>query len=248
MPSEFPLPSSAPGALNLRPRPLADLDRLIKSHIEAGRYPGCQIALARHGKLALYRSYGNARTAPDPVPAVDDTLWLLSSNTKVLTTAAIWSLVEDGALSFHDRVADHIPEFATHGKDEITVFQLATHQAGFPNANVSRKAWADHTRMRAEICEFTLEWPPASRLHYHPRAAHLTLAMILEAVTGQDFRDVIRDRVIDPLGLSRELFVGVPREELARCADIHAPPGPDAPGENSAEFRAAGLPHGGGYG
>src|SRR5207253_9595898 len=106
MPSEFPLPPSAPGALNLRPRPLADLDRLIKSHIEAGRYPGCQIALARHGKLALYRSYGNARTEPDPVPAVDDTLWLLFSNTKVLTTAAIWSLVEDGALSFHDRVAE----------------------------------------------------------------------------------------------------------------------------------------------
>ena len=81
MPSEFPLPPSAPGALNLRPRPLADLDRLIKSHIEAGRYPGCQIALARHGKLALYRSYGNARTEPDPVPAVDD---------RVLPTIAPW--------------------------------------------------------------------------------------------------------------------------------------------------------------
>src|SRR5947207_13935495 len=120
MPSEFPLPSSAPGALNLRPRPLADLDRLIKSHIEAGRYPGCQIALARHGKLALYRSYGNARTAPDPVPAVDDTLWLLFSNTKVLTTAAIWSPVGARPLSFHDRVADLIPELARHGKAEVT--------------------------------------------------------------------------------------------------------------------------------
>src|SRR6266567_4500811 len=193
MPSEFPLPPSAPGALNLRPRPLADLDRLIKSHIEAGRYPGCQIALARHGKLALYRSYGNARTEPDPVPAVDDTLWLLFSNTKVLTTAAIWSLVEDGALSFHDRVADHIPEFATHGKDEITVFQLATHQAGFPNANVSRETWADHARMRAEICDFQPEWPAGSKVHYHGRSAHLVLAMVVEAVTGRDFREVIRD-------------------------------------------------------
>ena len=187
MPSEFPLSPSTPAALNFRPRPLADLDKLIRTHIEDMRYPGCQIALARHGQLALYRTYGHARVDPEEVAAVDDTLWLLFSNTKVLTTAAVWSLVEDGALSFHDRVADHIPEFAAQGKDEITLFQLATHQAGFPSANVSRDSWADHTRMRAEVCEFQPEWPAGSKLHYHGRSAHLTLAMVIEAVTGQDY-------------------------------------------------------------
>src|SRR5947207_11297044 len=106
MPSEFPLSPSTPAALNFRARPLADLDKLIRTHIEDMRYPGCQIALARHGQLALYRTYGEAPVDPEEVAAVDDTLWLLFSNTKVLTTAAVWSLVEDGALSFHDRVAD----------------------------------------------------------------------------------------------------------------------------------------------
>lgn len=244
----FPLPAADPDMLGFARKPLAQLDRLIRRHIEEGRYPGCQIALARHGKLALFRTYGDARLEPRRVAADDDTLWLLFSNTKVLTMAAVWSLAEDGVLSFNDRVADHIPEFASHGKDAVTIFQLATHQAGFPSANVTREAWADHARMRGEVCAFQPEWPPGSRMHYHPRAAHLTLAMVLEAVTGEDFRDVIRERVIDPLGLSRELFVGVPPEELGRCADIHAPPAPDAPGDNSAEFRAAGLPHGGGFG
>src|SRR5260370_29609844 len=150
MPSECPLAPSNPAALNFRPRPLADLDKLIRAHIEDMRYPGCQIALARHGQLALYRTYGEARVDPEEVAAVDDTLWLLFSNTKVLTTAAVWSLVEDGALSFHDRVADHIPEFAAHGKDEITLFQLATHQAPFPHANVSRDTSADPTRIRSD--------------------------------------------------------------------------------------------------
>ena len=248
MTSAFPLPATDPDMLGFARKPLAQLDRLIRRHIEEGRYPGCQIALARHGKLALFRTFGDARLEPRRAAADDDTLWLLFSNTKVLTMAAVWSLVEDGLLSFNDRVADHIPEFARNGKDSVTIFQLATHQAGFPSANVTREAWADHARMRAEVCAFQLEWPPGSQTHYHPRAAHLTLAMVLEAVTGEDFRDVIRERVIDPLGLSRELFVGVPREEQGRCADIHAPPAPDAPGDNSAEFRAAGLPHGGGFG
>jgi len=94
MSSEFPLPQSTPVALDFRAKPLADLDRLIRRHIEDGRYPGCQIALARNGRLALSRTYGYARREPAPARAGDDTLWPLFSNTKVLTMAAIWSLVE----------------------------------------------------------------------------------------------------------------------------------------------------------
>src|ERR1044071_6940066 len=100
MTTEFPLPQSTPEALHFRAHPLAELDRLIRRHIDEGYYPGCQIALARHGELALYKSYGNARVDPDPVPAVEDTIWLLFSNTKVLTMGAVWALVEEGMLSF----------------------------------------------------------------------------------------------------------------------------------------------------
>ena len=61
MPSVFPLSESSPSELHLAEKPLADLDRLICSHIEEGRYPGAQIAIARHGKLALFRTYGHMR-------------------------------------------------------------------------------------------------------------------------------------------------------------------------------------------
>ena len=37
--------------------------------------------------------------------------------------------------------------------------------------------------------------------------------MVIEAVTGHDFRHVIRERVIGPLGLENEIFVGVPRAQ-----------------------------------
>ena len=164
----------------------------------------------------------------------------------MLTTAAVWSLVEEGALSFSDRVADHLPEFAAHGKGEITLFEVTTHQGGFPSADVSRESWADHARMRAEVCDFRPEWPAGTRLHYHARAAHLTLAMVIEAVTGRDYREVIRERVIAPLGIGDELYVGVPDEAQHRCADTLGPDS-EPPRDNSAEMRAAGLPSGGGF-
>jgi CubicO group peptidase (beta-lactamase class C family) len=243
MPSDYPLPSADLASLGLAPGPIENLDRLIRRHIEEGRYPGAQIAFARHGKLALFHSYGDARVKPVAAPATKDTLFLLFSQTKVLTSAAVWSLVEEGRLSFNDPVSDHLPEFAARGKGAITLQQVMTHQGGFPSGDISRESWTDHARMRAEVCDFSLDWTPGSKLQYHGRAAHLVQAMVMEAVTGQDYRQVIRERVIAPLGLTNDIFVGVPADQQHRCADTYAPEERD----NSAEFRAAGLPSGGGY-
>ena len=243
MPETYPLPSADPASLGFAATPLQYLDRLIRQHIEEGRYPGAQIALARHGKLALFRTYGDANTEGQRVPAIDDTLFLLFSQTKVLTSCAVWTLIEEGKLSFMDRVADHLPEFASRGKGEITLHQVMTHQGGFPSGDVTKATWTDHARMRAEVCDFSLDWTPGTRLQYHPRAAHLVQAMVIEAVTGQDYRDVIRHKVLAPLGLANEIFVGVPAEEQERCADTYAP----EPRDNSPEFKAAGMPSGGGY-
>jgi CubicO group peptidase (beta-lactamase class C family) len=243
MSDTYPLPSDDPASLGFAAPPLQHLDRLIRQHIEEGRYPGAQIALARHGKLALFRSYGNAKTERETVPANGETLFLLFSQTKVLTSAAVWTLIEEGKLSFMDRIADHLPEFAQRGKGEITLHQVMTHQGGFPSGDVTRATWTDHARMRAEVCDFSLDWTPGTRLQYHPRAAHLTQAMVIEAVTGQDYRDVIREKVLAPLGLAGDIFVGVPATEQGRCADTYAA----EPRDNSAEFKAAGMPSGGGY-
>jgi CubicO group peptidase (beta-lactamase class C family) len=243
MPSDYPLPSSDPASLGFAAKPLEHLDRLIKQHIEEGRYPGAQIALARHGQLALFRTYGDAKIEPAKIPATNDTLFLLFSQTKVLTSSAVWTLIEEGKLSFMDKVADHLPEFACRGKADITLHQVMTHQGGFPSNSVTNATWNDHSRMRAEVCDFGLDWTPGSKLQYHSQAAHLVQAMVIEAVTGRDYRDVIREKVIEPLGLDNDIYVGVPTHAQARCADIHAP----EPRDNSPEYRAAGLPSGGGF-
>jgi CubicO group peptidase (beta-lactamase class C family) len=239
----YPLPESNAAALGFAAKPLDHLDAMIQSHVAEGRYPGAQIALARNGKLALFRTYGNARTEGTTVPATNESLFLLFSQTKVLTSAAVWTLIEEGKLSFMDKVADHLPAFAARGKADITMQQVMTHQGGFPSGDVTQASWTDHALMRAQVCDFSLDWTPGSRLQYHPRAAHLVQAMVIEAITGQDFRNVIRERVIEPLGLGNDIFVGVPEAQQNRCADTYASEKRD----NSAAFRAAGLPSGGGF-
>ena len=132
----FPLEAASPAELGFHEPALARLRKLIQSHIEQGRYPGAQIALARHGRLALYETFGRASIKPD-VAASGDNLWLLFSNTKVITAVGISLLVEDGLLRFSDRIADHVPEFARHGKAEITLAQVLSHRGGYPSAGAS---------------------------------------------------------------------------------------------------------------
>ena len=248
----FPLAPSDPTSLGLDPQPLARLRETITRHLAESRYPGAQIAVARRGKLALVQTFGDARLDPERAGARDDTLWLLYSNTKVITACAVWLLAERGALRFTDRVAEHLPGFEQHGKGDITIAQVLTHQGGFPGADVPQEAWQDHDLLRRSVCGFTLEWTPGSRVFYHGRAAHWTAAAMIEALTKTDYRAFIREHIAEPLGLGADLFVGLPDAQHARAVDMHEP---SADGsrqvkraeENKADFRRAGTPGGGGY-
>jgi CubicO group peptidase (beta-lactamase class C family) len=203
----FPLPDASPAALGLDPERLERLCLAVEADVKAGRHPGAQVALARHGRLALFRTFGEARRG---VPAGEDTLWLLYSNTKVITAAGMWALMEDGALALSDPVARHLPGFEAHGKGAITLADLLTHQAGFPSAQVPAEVWEDGGLLRRVVCDFRLEWPTGSRVSYHPAAAHWALAAVIRAVTGEDHRAYLWRRVLAPLGLQDEVYVGLP--------------------------------------
>src|SRR5439155_19223704 len=113
-----PIPASVE-ALGLDPKPLGRLRELITAHIAEGRYPAAQIAVARHGKLGLVWTLGDARLEPQRVPARDQTLWLLFSNTKVVTGCAVWLLAERGPLAFTDPVGDDVPGVGANGKGDV---------------------------------------------------------------------------------------------------------------------------------
>jgi CubicO group peptidase (beta-lactamase class C family) len=234
----------------------ACLERLyerIESHIAASWYPGAAIAMARRGTLVAVKSFGVARLEADHTPAVpadEQTMWLLYSQTKPVTSCAIWYLIERGKLRFHDTVAEYIPEFSRHSKDHVTIYHLLSHQAGFPDANVSPEAWEDHTLLREMVCNFTLAWEPGSKVMYHSAASHWTQAVLIEAVTGQDYRHFIRDHILQPLGL-HGIQVGVPDALHDRLAGAYqrTESGEHQPlrDRNTPAFWRAGVPGGGGY-
>ena len=165
------LPRSTPEALGLDPARLEQLYALVERHVADGPLPrraGRGRAARPAGRLADVRP---GAPEPAPVDAGDDTLWLLYSQTKPIVAAAVWQLVDHGAISFADRVSEHVPEFARHGKGDVTVHQVLTHQGGFPTARAGLRWRLGRPRPPAPaVCDFTLEWTPGSRVHYHAAA------------------------------------------------------------------------------
>lgn len=247
------LESASPERMGIDQAALERLYAQIDGHIAAGRYPGAAVAMARHGKLVAARSFGVARQTQDGQPAVaasDDTLWLLYSQTKPVVSSAIWQLIERGKLRFHDTVAEYLPDFARNGKGKVTLHQLLSHQGGFPSSGMPSAAWEDHDLLRETVCGYTLEWEPGARVVYHGGAAHWTQAALIEAVTGQDYRDYVRENITGALGL-RGLCVGVPDDLHDRTSFMYQPVkggGHEAIADQNtpAHFRA-GVPGGGGY-
>jgi CubicO group peptidase (beta-lactamase class C family) len=192
---DLPLSSSVagdPGALGIDSERQSDLVRTAANAVDAGLLPSCQIALARHGRLALFETIGDA--APG-------SRYVIFSCTKALMAGAVWMLMTDETIDISRRVAELIPEFGTNGKDVITIEQLLIHTAGIPQAPIGPPDWADRASRLACFAKWRLNWEPGALCEYHPTSAHWVLAEIIDRVAGMDYREFITTRLADPLGL-----------------------------------------------
>jgi CubicO group peptidase (beta-lactamase class C family) len=228
-----------------------------KRDVDNGVLPSAQVAVARNGKLAGFKTYGVARINGVEQPATNETLYTIFSSTKALVAAAVWTLFEDELLRLDETVGDIVPEFATNGKDIVTVEQAMLHIGGFPLAPLGPGAWETREKRLEAFARWRLNWEPGSRFEYHATSLHWVLMEIVERRTGIDGWTYLKQRILEPMGLT-DIYLPLPAELNSRVADVHhveppvEPPGgwgevtPDAIlNFNRPETRAVGVPGGG---
>ncbi|MDQ3573526.1 MAG: beta-lactamase family protein [Actinomycetota bacterium] len=238
------------------------LDALLaraRQEVDQGVLPSCQIAVAHHGELVALETFGDAS---------DSTRYVVFSSIKAFVAATVWALMGEGVLDVGSRVGDYVPEFATRGKEAVTVEHLLVHTAGFPHAALGPPEWYTRKARLEEFGRWTLEWEPGTAYGYHPTSAHWVLAEIIERVSGTDFCDAVHRFVTEPAGLPRRVL-GVRAEdqgdiatieirgrmanadELEEVLGVRELPRAESAYEallclNVAEVRALGIPGGGG--
>ena len=85
-------------------------EHLQHRYIDAGRIAGCQVAVARHGHVGYFRSFGS-RDLERSAPVEEDTIWRIYSMTKPITGVALMSLYERGMFQLNDPVTRFIPQW-----------------------------------------------------------------------------------------------------------------------------------------
>ena len=241
------------------PTALEALFSRAQREVDEGVLPSCQVALAHAGELVALETFGDAS---------DDTRYVVFSCVKAFVAGAVWMLLGNRTVDATAPVADYVPDFATLGKEVVTVEQLLVHTAGLPSASLGPPEWETGPGRLDAYRRWTLECEPGTSYRYHPTSAHWVLAEIVERVSGQDFRDFVHRRVTEAAGLRRRVL-GVPvdqqddiatielRGEGASADEVRAILGErDVPSAqhayeallllNRPEVRALGIPGGGG--
>jgi CubicO group peptidase (beta-lactamase class C family) len=223
---------------------------LLLTWLERGLTPGVAAVIGRDGRLVGELYAGSA----GPERSVEsNSLFCLASITKPLTACAAMSLLQDGLLALDEPLGDYLPELAPEDGARMTLRGLLTHTSGFPldlgpeeQERIGltpsfEQIVGQYGRIRPIV-------PPGRQVRYS-NVNYGLLAQLTERLSGRPFREFLRQRVLEPLGLEN-VWLTPPPEVWDRLAEVAGTETPGAPNEsfNSAWWRNLGLPWGGAVG
>ncbi len=227
--------AATPESTGMSSERLARIRPAMQAVVDRGLVAGIHTTITRRGKVVHDERVG----ALDPatgVPLPADALYRIYSMTKPIVCVALMALYEEGRFQLYTPAARFLPalgklkvlEVAADGTERlvdpirpITVADLMMHTAGFSYSFLDSPAsglYRTHTpvigdstltlsELIAHACELPLSYHPGSRWHYSISidvAAHLA-----EIVADRPLRDLLQERIFDPLGMTDTDF-GVP--------------------------------------
>jgi CubicO group peptidase (beta-lactamase class C family) len=194
---------------------LRELDAALQRQVDDNHVSGVIGLIGRHGKIGYYESFGQRASSEDK-PMNKDTLFRIFSMTKPIVAVTAMSLWEEGKFKLDDPISVHLPEWkkatvkendeVVPAENQITARHLMTHSSGLSYGR-------DGLRLgrRATLSEFS-EALAKRPLHFHPGTKYRygfsidILGRYIEAIEGKSLDVVMRERVLDRLGMNDTEF------------------------------------------
>jgi CubicO group peptidase (beta-lactamase class C family) len=183
---------------------------------------GAAFAAMRDGET-LVNIWGGFTDRAQKKPWARDTLAPVFSTTKGVSAIVVAWCVGEGLLSYEQSVSALWPEFAAHGKGELTIAQALAHQAGLPGfpEPVDPAIWLDPPACAAALAAAAPMWPPGSASGYHPLTWGYIVGEIVARAAGRSLGAILREEICAPLGV--DFMIGAPAQEHHRIPEIRKP-------------------------
>ncbi|WP_161604304.1 serine hydrolase [Roseiconus nitratireducens] len=188
------------------------VDQLLRDAITDGQMAGAVVMMSRKDKVIFSTAVGDAQTVPVRRPMRPDTVFDLASLTKPVATAtSIMCLVDRGLVDLDAPVANYLPEFATNGKESITVKDLLLHRGGLIADNSLSDYVPDAQQAWENLCKTKPLADPGQRFIYSD-VGFIVLGKLVEKVSGQPLQQFADEQIFEPLGMQETGYL--PEESL----------------------------------
>lgn len=119
-----------PEELGADSKALSKIDSIALKGIKDKVYPGCQVLVAKNGKVIYQKSFGY-HTYENKISVKNDDLYDIASITKIAaSTASIMKLVDEKKINLDERLCTYLPQLEGSNKQNIVLREMLTHQAG----------------------------------------------------------------------------------------------------------------------
>ncbi len=204
--------------------PIKDLDQTIEKALKEWNIAGLAVAIVKDGQVVLAKGFGY-KNFKDKTPVDENTIFGIGSTSKAFGAATIGVLVHEGKLKWDDKVIDHLPEYRLsdpYVTRELTVRDLLCHRSGVETndaiwfGSVSRDDIVYKARFLKQNASLR------SQFDYH-NIMVLTAGQVAARITGKSWDEVVREKIFQPLGMSRSCTSIRDFDQYTNVATPHIP-------------------------
>jgi CubicO group peptidase (beta-lactamase class C family) len=203
-------------------RVVAELEPEIQRALLAGNIPSASIALVSNDRVIWSNAYGYsnlwART-----PAATNTVYLIGSTFKAMSTVALLQLMEQGKFKLDDPVNNYLTDFKIQGEDPkhpITFRHLLTHTSSLPGDFGAFPVWGDTVPPPLEDYlgkSLKVTTPPLTRVEYSNMAFTL-VGYLVQKLSGVPYKQYMQEHIFTPLEMTSTAFE--PRPDMEERLSI----------------------------
>lgn len=195
------------------------IDEFMTEWLSDDRIPGASLAIIDGDNIAYATGYG-ARELASNTPATPATLYGIGSCSKSFAALGIIQLAAADKLAVEDPVDDYLPHLSEVPGESVTIHELLTHSSGMPSDGslsvlIRRLTDAGDIEVpvsggddfRRHVAGSTTERRVESKnSFFYYNAGYTLLGLIIEAVSGDDYAEYIREHILAPLEMTRSGF------------------------------------------
>jgi CubicO group peptidase (beta-lactamase class C family) len=204
------------------------IDSLVAKSMAMMPMAGLAVAVVKDGKVIHAKGYG-VTSIKTQEKVNENTLFAIASNSKAYTTMALAMLVDEGKLSWQDKVTDHIPEFKMYDPyvtANFNIQDLLTHRSGLGLGAGDLMFFPDGSDFTVKdvIRSFQFQTPTSAfRTKYdYDNLLYVVAGEVVARVSGLSWSDFVEKKIMQPLGMTRSAGVYQNLKDKKNTAMPHA--------------------------